>query len=98
MGRKKVHDELLSSILPLARRIAALQKEAAKLGLFMDEREFIKCAGCDFMEDVTFDRRLVTYHRGFGNFKDSGLRFEKKWKNIYKCPLCGMKNKIKNLD
>ena len=98
MGKKKVHDELLSSILPLARRIAALQKEAAKLGLFMDERELIKCAGCDLKEDVTFDGRLVTYHRGSGNSNDSGLRFEKKWKNIYKCPVCGTKNKIQNLD
>ncbi len=97
MNKKEKYNELLSNILPLAKQIAALQKKAAKLGLFMDERELVKCSGCDLSEDVSFDGRLISYHRDSEDRSDSGLRFIKTGKNIYKCPICGTKNKIKNL-
>jgi len=98
MSKKENFNELLSKVLPLAKQVAALQKEAAKLGLFMNDRKLVECAGCDLSEDVAFDGLLITYHRDFEDYSDSGLRFKKTGKNIYKCPVCGTKNKIQNLD
>ena len=79
----------MSAIRPLAMELARIKKQAAALGLFTDDRELFECTGCDLAEDVTFDGRLITYHRNTENTDDCGLRFEELNEETFRCPVCG---------
>jgi len=85
--REKMSD-LASDILPLARELTRIKKQAEALGLFTHDRELLECSGCDLAEDVAFDGRLTTYHRNGGDYSDSGLRFERLNDTTFRCPIC----------
>jgi len=61
--KRKKMSPLMSDILPLARELVRIKKQAEAMGLFTDDRELLECCGCDLAEDVAFDGRLMTYHR-----------------------------------
>lgn len=81
--------ELVSAVRPLVRKLAKIKKQAAALGLFTDDRELLECTGCDLAEDITFDGRLITFHRNSDDVYDCGLRFEELNEEIFRCPVCG---------
>jgi hypothetical protein len=91
--KQKKMSPLKSEILPLAREIVRLKKRAEAIGLFTDDRELLECSGCDLAEDVTFDGRLITYHRESEDCSDSGLRFETLDDTTFRCPICRTKLK-----
>jgi len=76
-------------IKQLAEDIVRIQKQAKALGIFVNDRELLECAGCDLVEDVGFDGSLMTYHRESDDMTDSGLRFEEMDEEKYRCPVCG---------
>jgi hypothetical protein len=83
-------------IRKVAARLAAVQKKARALGLFVDDRELLGCPGCKLVEDVTCNGLLATYFPnadGKPNSeavgKDTGLRFVELPKGRFRCPSCG---------
>lgn len=91
---KRKKDSLLSpDLLSLARELCRVKKQAESLGLFTNDRELLECSGCDLIEDVAFDGQLITYHRKSGDFKDSGLRFQRLDETTFRCPVCETKLK-----
>ena len=90
---KKCHSDLMKDILPLARELTRLKKQAAALGLFTNNRELIECTGCDLAEDVAFDGRLITFHRNGDDLGDCGLHFEM-IDETFRCPICGALLKV----
>ncbi len=93
------HD-IPNEIYRLAESINKLNKERQKLGLFIDDRELLKCEICGLAEDVTFDSRLITYIISDGKDEikpvDNGLRFiTTDMQTIYLCPICGNEVKLK---
>ncbi len=79
---------LLSEIRPLVRELVRVKKQAEALGIFTNDRELLECSGCDLVEDVAFDGRLITHHRKSEDYSDSGLRFEKLNDTTFRCPIC----------
>lgn len=72
----------------LLREIKRLHRLAQEAGLFMNDRELLRCDNCGLLEDVDITGRLITYKPGEAVF-DSGMRFEKSEGDIYVCPACG---------
>ena len=91
--KRKKMSPLTSDILPLVRELVRVKKQVEALGLFTDDREFLECSGCDLVEDVAFDGRLITNHRNSEDYSDSGLRFERLNDTTFRCPIC--KTKLK---
>jgi len=85
---KNSYSELVSAIRPLVRELAQIKKQAEALGLFTNDRELLECTGCDLAESVTFDGRLMTYHRNSEDLDDCGLRFEELYEETFRCPVC----------
>jgi len=73
------------------KQLNKLKKEARTLGIFVDDRNLLKCPECGLMEDIDSNGMLLTVFEKFPN-KDTGLRF-KEIKNgkIFRCPNCGQK-------
>jgi len=94
---KESFSELVLAIRPLARKLAEIKKQAEALGLFTNDRELLECTGCDLAEDVTFDGRLITYHRNTEGMDDCSLRFEELNEETFRCPVCGTELKALNL-
>ena len=92
--KQKKMSPLKSKILPLARELVRIKKQAEAIGLFTHDRELLECSGCDLAEDVTFDGRLITYHREGEDCSDSGLRFEILDDTTFRCPICRTKLKV----
>ena len=80
-------------IFKLASQIKELQKEAEVLGLFVEDRELLKCCNCRLSEDVGIDGRLFTYF-GDETAPDTGLRFTELDEERFQCPSCGTKVKL----
>lgn len=79
--------DLAATIKPLAKRLAALRRQAKALGLFADDRELLECP-CGLKEDVTCEGRNITCREpDLG--KDTGLRFEEISADHFRCPACG---------
>ena len=78
-----------ASILPLAKELSRIYKQAESLGLFINDRELLECPKCDLIEDVAYSGCLTTYHRNSDNWNDCGLRFEQINEKIFRCPACG---------
>lgn len=78
---------LVDRIEPLARQLQALKTEAEALGVFVGDRELLKCSNCGLAEDVLADGRLITF-RGT-TVMDTGLRFTAVSETRFRCPLCG---------
>ena len=72
----------------LLRQIKHVHRLARGNGLFLNDRELLRCDRCGFLEDVDITGRLITYKSGDPVF-DSGMRFEKGEGDTYVCPVCG---------
>ena len=72
----------------LLRQIRDVHGLARKHGLFLNDRELLRCNRCGLLEDVDITGRLITYKSGEAIF-DSGMRFEKGEGDTYVCPVCG---------
>ena len=70
------------------REIKRLHRLAQDVGLFLNDRELLRCDSCGFLEDVDIAGRLITYKSGEA-VVDSGTRFKKGEGNTYVCPACG---------
>jgi hypothetical protein len=88
---------LAQKVKPLVEDIVRIQKQAKAVGIFVNDRELLECAGCDLVEDEAFDGSLMTYHRESDDMTDSGLRFEEMDENKYRCPVCGTVSKAEIL-
>jgi hypothetical protein len=87
-SRGRSRDEF-APIIALAQQVAELTKKARALGIFVEDRELLKCSRCGLMEDVLIGGLLVTYHQG-RDPADTGLRFkESKADGRFTCPMCG---------
>ncbi len=80
--------EEVDELRPLVMELVAVQKQARSLGLFVEDRELLKCPRCALQEDVAVDGRLMTY-RADGFMVDTGLRFKKARGGKFHCPSCG---------
>ena len=78
---------LLEDLRPIVRQLAAVQRQARSLGLFVHDRELLTCPRCGMQEDVAGDGRLMTYRAG-GAIADTGLRFKKVRGGKFRCPAC----------
>lgn len=78
-----------SEIFRMAEKIVRLQKKAKKLGLFLDDRELLKCKKCGLMEDVNSYGVLLTVFKN-EPLRDTALRFKKikGRSNHFQCPNC----------
>ena len=72
----------------LLREIKRVHRLAQEAGLFLHDRELLRCDNCGLLEDVDIAGRLMTYKSGDPVF-DSGMRFEKGEEDTYVCPVCG---------
>ena len=70
---------LVDSLVALAGQVVELKKSARGLGIFTEDRGLLTCPTCGLMEDVLFDRRLVTCHQI--GVSDTGLRFTEHSRN-----------------
>src|SRR3989304_547821 len=80
-----------ASILPLAKELSRIYKQAESLGLFINDRELLECPKCDLIEDVAYSGGLTTYHRNSNNWNDCGLRFYQRKEDIFGEPPTGPK-------
>ena len=81
---------LARSLRPAVERVLELQAKARDLGLFVGDRDLLRCPQCGLMEDVLIDGRLITCWRdGLG--QDAGLRFIEHSNLLgrFSCPGCG---------
>jgi hypothetical protein len=82
---KKTSGILNRSLLQQIRHVHGLARET---GVFLNDRELLRCDTCGLLEDVDITGRLITYKSGEAVF-DSGMRFEKGEGDTYVCPVCG---------
>ena len=82
---KKPSGVLKRSLLRQIRHVYRLAKEN---GLFLNDRELLRCERCGLLEDIDIKGRLITYKSGEAVF-NSGMRFEKGERDTYVCPVCG---------
>ena len=56
-------DKKAADILPrsLLRRIGHVHRLARQAGLFLNDRELLRCDSCGLLEDVDITGRLITY-------------------------------------
>lgn len=80
--------DLIATICPLARRLAALQQQMKAAGLFANDRELLDCPHCGLREDVLISGQLITY-REPDFHQDTGLRFEELTTGTFRCASCG---------
>jgi hypothetical protein len=72
----------------LAAKVAALQAQARKVGVFPHDRELLACPRCGLMEDVSSHGQLLTCQlESLG--EDTGLRFQEMASGDLRCPSCG---------
>ena len=72
----------------LGQHLAAVERRAKDLGLFLCERELLTCAKCGLSEDIDITSRLFTYRLNTNN-RDTGLRFQDLGRKRFRCPSCG---------
>ena len=82
---KKPDGILNHSLLRQIRHVHGLAREN---GLFLNDRELLRCDRCGLLEDVDITGRLITYKSG-EVVLDSGMRFEMGEGDTYVCPACG---------
>ncbi len=80
---------LAERVLPLARKLKALQDQARALGFLPNDRELLTCPHCGLAEDMLADGRLITSCE-IGE-ADTGLRFIEPESDDgpFTCPGCG---------
>ncbi len=89
---KKRHTEPhgIVGLSDLARRLQQVKAEAARLGIFTDDRELVECSKCGLKEDVDVHGFLLTCYEGSLG-KDTGLRFKEGADSEFCCPKCRSK-------
>jgi ribosomal protein S27AE len=89
ISRLKVPRQDLGGIIPLVRLLEKIQKQAAELGLFAEDRDLLECPQCGLQEDVSMGGLLIVsvpWNPG----RDTGLRFSevKRGANRWRCGKC----------
>jgi hypothetical protein len=75
-----------SDLRDLCQQLQRIRQQAEAVGLFIDDRELLRCSGCGLQEDVLSDGRLVTYQVNAEDASDSGLRFAAANCENFVCP------------
>lgn len=88
-GGTKRGQALSGNVARLAQELSRVKEQAAKLGVFTNDRELLECPKCGLAEDVTSDGFLITYRGSPRRPQDSGLRFEELSGEQFRCPSCG---------
>lgn len=89
MKKTKSYKKLVKAILPLAKEITKLNKQAEELGLFLNDRELYECQKCGWMEDVECEGRLFSTFRDMPEIKNYHFRaIQNKGSKYYQCPIC----------
>ena len=70
MKKNNNKTSLMAEILPLAKEIQRLRKQAEEWELFTDDRELLEC-GCGLIENVACGGRLFTCRNGEPADKDT---------------------------
>jgi hypothetical protein len=60
MNPTRDSDSLVAAIAPLAKQIAAIQRQMHALDMFASDREWLECQRCGLKEDAAHDGRLIT--------------------------------------
>jgi len=83
-----------SGIMELAKRIKQIQDEVVAAGLAPHHRDLLTCPACGLFENALFDGTLIVPPTPDpSSHEDTGLRFEKIWKGVFRCPSCGARVK-----
>ena len=77
-----------SDLYQLVLEVQAIQKIAREQGIFVEDRELLKCPNCHLQEDVAISGQLSVYF-ATGEALDTGLRFEAISETAFRCPVCG---------
>ena len=93
MGRR-VEPMPKGELPSLVSELAQLQQRAVARGLFVDDRDLLKCPACGLLEDVLIGGGLTTYWDGEADQADSGLRFTEVTAGVFACPSCGHTQKL----
>lgn len=91
---KKMPSSLISpGLCKMAERIVKIQKIAKQNGVFIYDRELLRCSKCGLTEDIAFSGKLFTYVKKDPNYQDTGLSFIALDSNNkrFKCPSCNTK-------
>jgi hypothetical protein len=80
--------EIPTELLDACRQLKVLQDQARSLGMFMDDRELLRCDVCGLEEDVLGSGILVTRQAGDMQAPDTGLRFMEVGARLFACPRC----------
>jgi len=81
--------EIPQELMELCRQLKAAQDRARLLGIFVDDRDLLRCGACELEEDVLINGVLVTRQTGDADAPDTGLRFQQIGPNLFKCSRCG---------
>lgn len=81
-----------SGIKELGKRIREIQDEVVAAGLAPHHRDLLKCPACGLFENALFDGTLIVPPTP-DSHDDTGLRFEKIRKGVFRCPSCGARVK-----
>lgn len=92
MEKKSLEKQLLEDILPHAKDLKVLRERAEEFGMFLNDRELLRCRHCKIMEDVTYEGLLIVCseedideeHQP----KDLNVRFTQISDDEFICPLC----------
>jgi hypothetical protein len=87
-GTKTRHPHLRQNVVQLAAQLGRMKKQAAELGVFINDRELLECPECGLAEDVTSNGFLITYRGNPCRPRDSGLRFKELTRHRFRCPSC----------
>ena len=82
----------------LAARLQETLQRAKELGMFVEDRELLRCGICGLIEDVTFKGLLVVYPDTDESQSDTGLRFEEIDGERYRCPWCGAALRVPSVE
>lgn len=85
---KQQSTRLFHDISSLASRLVDIHQKAKELGIFVDDRELLRCPQCGLAEDVTCEGRLTTVQPDDENYADTGMRFEEIDATHFRCPQC----------
>ena len=87
MKKRHTQKQLVTGLSELASRLQQVKAEAARLGMFTDDRELVECSKCGLKEDVDVHGFLLTCYEGSLG-KDTGLRFKEDTDSKFSCPKC----------
>lgn len=86
------YDKLVDRISKLAEGLREVDKLAESYGIFLNDRELLRCPDCGIEEDVLADGRLIVCPIGKPE-QETGVKFDTLKENgsIFICPVCRKK-------